>query len=421
MRHLRGSPQLTLLLTTTALLAGACGDGSPIGPREITELPRDLSLSEALLVEASNDFAFRLLEEVYEAAPDSNLFISPLSASVALGMTMNGAAGTTYDEMSATLGFGSLTVDQVNQGYKNLMDLLRNLDPVVEMGIGNSIWYREGLEVKAGFLDRTTNYFDAQVEALDFADPSAAMTINDWVNDATHGKIEEIVESPISRETIMFLINAIYFKADWTYRFDKGKTVQAPFHALDGSGESVLLMRLDGALPYAETDAYQVVDLPYGGKAFSMTVLLPKEGHGLKDLLASLDRSTWSQMAASLQAREGTALLPRFQMEWGDSLNAPLKRMGMETPFDRDQADFSELADGVLPGEVFIKEVKQKTFVEVNEEGTEAAAVTSVEMGRDSASDRFTFRADRPFLFFLREKFSQTILFAGVLVRAPEA
>lgn len=419
MRYFRRGAPLTLLLVTSALLAEACGEGSPTGPQEITGLPRDLSLSEELLVEAGNDFAFRLLEEVYDAAPDSNLFISPLSASVALGMTLNGAAGTTYDEMSATLGFGSLTLDQINQGYKDLLGLLLGLDPTVEIGIGNSIWYREGLPVKAGFLDRTTSYFDAEVAALDFADPSAAVTINDWVKEATHGKIEEIVESPISRETIMFLINAIYFKGNWTYRFDKGKTTEAPFRALDGTSEDVSLMQLEGILPYGETDTYQVVDLPYGGKAFSMTALLPKEGHDIQELLASLDRGTWIQIAASLQDKEGTVLLPRFQLEWGDSLNAPLKRMGMETPFLSGLAEFSELAEGVLPGEVFIKEVKQKTFVDVNEEGTEAAAVTSVEMGRDSASDRFTFRADRPFLFVIREKFTQTLLFAGVLVRAP--
>ncbi len=422
MCHIGRRALLLLFLVPALLLAGGCGEGSPTGPvKEISGLPRNLSTSESLLVEAGNGFAFRFLEQIQGEQPGSNLFVSPLSASMALGMTMNGAAGSTYEEMGSTLGFGTLTLDQINQGYRGLIDLLLDLDPTVQMAIGNSIWYRAGFPVKADFLDRTTSYFDAEVSALDFSSPSAPATINDWVKASTKGKIQEIVDSPIDPAVVMYLINAIYFKGSWTYRFDKAKTAQAPFHGLDGSSGSVPLMELEGKLAYDETDEYQAVDLPYGGKAFSMTVLLPKEGRSLQELLASLNPGSWSQITGSLRKSEGTVYLPRFRMEWGKLLNQALQAMGMEVPFDPSQADFSAMAEGIGPGDLFISKVKQKSYVDVNEEGTEAAAVTSVEVELTSAPVRFTFRADRPFVFVIRERFSQTILFAGILVEAPEA
>ncbi len=422
MLHRNRRAPLPLIILPVALFLGACGDGSPTEPlKEIEGLPRDLSFSEQLLVDAGNDFSFRLLGQLFGEAPDSNLFVSPLSASVAPGMTLNGAAGSTFEEMRGTLGFGDLTMDEIDQAYRDLIDLLLNLDPTVEMAIGNSIWYREGFPVRTDFLDRTRSYFGAEVAALDFTSPSAPVTINDWVKASTKGKIAEIVDSPIDPAVVMYLINAIYFKGSWTYRFDKGKTAQAPFSGLSGSSASVPLMELEGELLYDETDEYQVLDLPYGGKAFSMTVLLPRAGHPLQEIVASLDPGGWSRITGSLRESEGTVYLPRFRLEWERLLNEALRAMGMQTPFDPAHADFSGLANGVGPGDLFISKVKQKSYVDVNEEGTEAAAATSVEIELTAVPTHFTFRADRPFLFVIRERFSQAILFAGVLVEAPEA
>jgi len=420
-------PAIPTLAPTLALLPFlllACVEASPTGPEdsveEIQELPRSLSVAEEGIIAAGNDFAFRFLDQVYSAAPDSNVFLSPLSASMALGMTANGAAGATFQEMRTTLGFGDMSLEDINQGYRDLIDLLTSLDPRVEMAIGNSIWYREGFSVRADFLDRTRTYFDARVAALDFGDPGAAGTINAWVSDATKGKIEEIVDPPIDPLTVMFLINAIYFKGTWTFQFDQGKTAQAPFHARDGTTSPVPLMELTGSLPYTATEDYQIVDLPYGGKAFSMTVVLPREGRSLEDLVASLDPATWNAMLAGLSSQPGTVQLPRFRMEWNKLLNETLKAMGMELPFLPGQADFSGMSDNALPGGLHIKKVKQKAYVDVNEEGTEAAAVTSVEMGVTSANSPFTFRADRPFFFVLRERLSGTLLFAGIYLEPPE-
>jgi len=416
-------PRHLAVLLLLPLLVSGCGEGSPTGPGKAIEgLPRSLSQAEELLIEAGNDFAFRFLGQVYGSAPDTSVFLAPLSASMALGMTMNGTAGATFQEMRSVLGFGSMSLEQINQGYKDLMELLLTLDPTVEVGIGNSIWYRQGFPVRADFLERTQLFFDARASALNFADPGAAGIINDWVKTRTRGKIQEIVESPIDPATVMFLINAVYFKGTWTTRFDKKKTSLATFTGRSGATGSVPLMELADTLRYAETDSYQAVDLPYGGKAFSMTLLLPKAGHAMEDLVGSLSPATWGQITSSLQRNEGTVYLPRFRMEWEKILNGTLQAMGMNLAFLAGQADFSGLSEEALDRELHISRVRQKTYVDVDEEGTEAAGVTSVEINETiSFPDRFTFRADRPFLFVLREKFSGTILFAGVMVEPPEA
>jgi serpin B len=326
----------TAILFVTSPFATGCGDGSPTGPGgEIAGLPRPLSIAEEMLVEAGNDFAFRFLEQVWEEAPDSNLFIAPLSASMALGMTMNGAAGNTFDQMRATLGFDSMPLEDINQGFRDLIDLLRELDSRVELGIGNSIWYREGFPVRQDFVDRTEASFDAVVQAMDFAAPGAATTINNWVEEQTKGKIKEIVDDPIDATTVMFLINAIYFKGDWTHRFDKGKTARAPFYGVRRSGAEIPLMELDDTLLYAEREGYQVVDLPYGGKAFSMTVLLPGEGRSMKDILSSRGSSTtlWHQWECRMPSWEvwptsrGSPTTPSS----GDSTSARSNRRRMWT------------------------------------------------------------------------------------------
>jgi serpin B len=403
-------------------LAAACGGDSPLGPGpSLSGLPRALSQEETLLIEAGNDFSFRFLRESYEADPTSNLFLAPLSASMALGMTLNGASGNTYQEMRETLGFGTLSLEGINQGYRDLMDLLMDLDPRVEMGVGNSIWYREGFSVRDDFLDRMERYFDALVRALDFSDPEAPGVINGWVRDRTRGRIKEIVDPPISPSTVMFLINATYFKAKWTHRFDKGKTSQAEFFRQDGTSSPVPLMEITDTVPYTETEVYQAVDLPYGGGAFSLTVLLPKGGETVQSLVEALSRSSWAEMVGNLEEREGTAQLPRFRMEWGKLLNETLQGMGMVDAFLPGVADFSGLSDDALAMGLFVSKVKQKSFVDVNEEGTEAAGATMVQIDRSALPDRFIFRADHPFIFVIRERFSGTVLFVGVFMEPPEA
>ena len=396
------------------LLPTGCGElFTGPGVDEIARLPRALSAAEVEIIGASNRFAFDLLAQANRA--NENLFLSPLSASMALGMTMNGAAGETWNQMRNVLGFGNLTQEEINASYGSLLELIVGLDPTVETALGNSVWTRQGFPVHSDFLDTVRETFDAEVAELDFANPAASARINEWVKAATHGRIEDIVPAVIPNKVVMYLINAIYFKGSWTFRFDSSETRPEPFYLDDGSTRTVPLMTLRGELPYQENGQFHAVDFPYGGRAFSMTLLLPLQGVSVDTLAASLDAAAWEDIADGFHDTDVLLFLPRFRMAYERTLNDDLIALGMVDAFDDLRADFTRLSpvDGL-----FISKVKQKSWVDINEEGTEAAAATKVRMAVVSSGP--VVRADRPFLFFIRERLSGTILFAGKLTSPPE-
>jgi serpin B len=255
-------------------------------------------------------------------------------------------------------------------------------------------------------------YFDAEVTALDFASPSAAPTINAWVNDKTNGLITEIVDDPIAVNLVMFLINAIYFKGDWTFQFDKDLTDDAPFYLEDGGQVQVPMMRTSGEIEigHYRDDEVEAIDLTYGGKAYSMTIVMPTGDGGVSTLVQSLDAARWAEIIDGLTTSEWEVWMPKYTLEYELELSEVLKALGMEIAFDELNADFSKISDW----QTFISAVKHKTFVDVNEEGTEAAAVTSVEVGVVSAPPAVI--VDRPFVFAIREKFSGTIVFMGKIM-----
>jgi serine protease inhibitor len=411
---------LSLALTTTAFaLAAACSGSTEPDPATpsapLTTLPRALTAGEQRVVGAANDFSFALFRRLSAAQRDSNVFASPLSASMALGMAMNGAAGTTYDEMRATLGFGaSATESEIGESYKSLIALLRGLDPGVDFRIANSIWYRTGFPVDQAFIDRGRNWFDARASALDFASPNAVPTINDWVSTSTVGKIPTIIDR-IESDQVMFLINAIYFKGSWRTRFDPSRTVTAPFHAIGGD-QSAKLMRREGTMRWLQTPDFEAIDLPYGNGAYAMTVVLPAAGKGVDDVAATL-ASSWTESMSQFRDADVELQLPRFKLEWERKLIPDLQALGMRAAFVDGGANFSRITTSGAP--LFISLVKQKTYVDVNEEGTEAAAVTNVGVSLTSAPVRRSFIVDRPFVFVLRERLSGTILFMGKIVRMP--
>ena len=393
------------------LFPGGCGElFTGPGADEITELPRALSAAEVEIIGASNRFAFDLLTQANRAG--HNLFLSPLSASMALGMTMNGAAGETWNQMRDVLGFGSVAEEEINASYESLLELLVGLDPAVETAIGNSVWTRQGFPVHSDFLNSVRESFDAEVAELDFANPAASVRINEWVKAATNGRIEDIVPAAIPANVLMYLINAIYFKGSWTFRFDPSDTRSEPFHLDDGSTRTVPLMTLREELPYQENDRFLAVDLPYGGGAFSMTVLLPQQGVSVDTLAATLDAAEWEDIADGFHDTDVQLFLPRFRMSYERMLNDDLAALGMVDAFDG-RADFTRLSP---VGGLFVSEVRQKSWVDVNEEGTEAAAATAVTIVESAVP---AVRADRPFLFFIRERLSGTILFAGKLASPP--
>jgi serpin B len=372
------------------------------------------------VIEAGDSFAFDFLARL-AASEDAgvNLFVSPFSASMALGMALAGAEGETYEAMRGGLGLSGMSREEIGASYHSMIGLLTELDPSVQMEIGNSVWLRTGFEPEAAYLEEVEADFDARVSTLDFADPAAADTINAWVSEATGGEIEGIVTPPISPLTVAFLINAIYFRGDWTIQFDPADTRPGPFRREDGTVVTAPLMHLsDGEFPFARTPEYTALELPYGGEAFAMTLVLPPEGVGLAEFVAGLDADAWKRILASLSPREPPVTLPKFRLEFDKQLNDVLKALGMEPAFDPSVADFSRMHRDALDMQLHLSEVKQKAFVEVDEKGTTAAAVTSVEVGVTSAPIGFT--ADRPFLFAIRERLSGTVLFTG-LVYDPTA
>ncbi len=404
-------PRAVLMLGVLALPWTQCAH-NPVAPA-----PRELTALEKRLVQSDNGFGLKLFRAVNAAEPGENLFVSPLSVSMALGMTLNGASGETQQAMRQTLEFDGMTTEEINQSYRSLIELLTRLDPKVAFQIANSIWYREGFTFEEAFLRTNQTYFDAVVQALNFDDPAAKDVINRWVRDNTNGKIQEIVDR-IDPEMVMFLINAIYFNGTWTFEFDKTLTDNDLFTRPDGSQSQVKMMHLTGDLDYFETAAFQAVDLHYVDGRFTMRILLPRTSAAVDSLVAALDQDNWASWMGRFSTQAVKLDLPRFELEVDVGLKEILRVLGMGIAFEPGLADFSNMYKG--PEDLFISKVKHKTYVKVDEEGTEAAAVTSVGIGATSIGEgAIEMRVDHPFLFVIREKHSGTILFVGKMVDPP--
>ena len=399
------------VLLLLGLLVSRCSLFEPEAGPEPSP-PRELTAAEKQITNAGSHFGFRLFRALSEEAPGENLFFSPLSVSMALGMTLNGAAGETYTAMQETLELAGLSQEEINQSYQSLIEMLTALDPKVAFEIANSIWYRQGFAVEPDFLDVNTTYFDAEVRDLDFSRAEVVDIINGWAGEKTHGKIEQIIEQ-IDPATVMFLINAIYFKGTWTYEFDKDETREDVFTRRDGTTADVPMMRQEADLPYFETESFQAVDLPYGDSLFSMTILLPRKGKDVDALAAALDEAQWNDWMGRFERRGLDLRLPRFELEYEKGLNEVLTSLGMGIAFDAGRADFTGINRG---GGLWIDYVKHKAFVEVNEEGTEAAAVTVVAVNQCAGCGGgvpISMYIDHPFIFTIRERHSGTILFLG--------
>ena len=386
-------------------------DDGPVG-----ELPRDLTATEKMLIDADHSFSYDIFKRTVAWETDhENLMISPLSISMALAMTINGAEGQTYDDMKEALYLSDMELDEINEAFKSLIELLVTVDPAVTVKIANSIWYREGLPVEQGFLNRVRDYFDARIEGLDFQDPASVDIINDWVAENTEGLIEEIIDE-IPDHMVMYLINALYFKGDWLRQFDPDDTKPADFKLENGETVEVEMMKQEGDFAMYSSNEVKLIELPYGDSLYTMTVLMPGDenmpiNQFVQEKLTADNLTGWR---SNLQAEsaETTIKLPKFEFEYEIDYNDILKAMGMEIAFDESAADFKGIAD-VSPQNLFISEVKHKTFIRVDEEGSEAGAVTSVGVGVDSLPPQMI--VNRPFLFIIYERESGTNLFMGVV------
>jgi serine protease inhibitor len=368
------------------------------------------------LVSANTRFGFKLYAEMLKEDAGKNLFISPASVGLCLAMAYNGAAGETRQAMASALEASEFKLDDFNRAYAELKAALASADPKVQLDIANSLWARKGLDFKQDFINRNKQFFGAEVSALDFDDPSSVATINSWVSNKTKGKIEKIVDQ-ISNDTILFLINAIYFKGKWSRQFDKAQTREDAFTTAAGAQKRVPMMSQSGRFMYLESPGFQAVSLPYGDGRVSMYVFLPAKGSGLDQFHKGLSVASWEEWVGKFEEMEGSLRLPRFKVEYEAALNDALKALGMGVAFDQTRADFSGMVENT--GRVFISQVKHKTFAEVNEEGTEAAAVTSTEMRATSArqpSKTFQMIVDRPFFCAIRDNTTGTVLFMGSII-----
>ncbi|HEX6046024.1 MAG TPA: serpin family protein [Pyrinomonadaceae bacterium] len=365
---------------------------------------------------AASKFAFRLYDKLLKQDPNTNVFVSPTSISFALAMTYNGAGGKTREAMARVLDIEGLTLDEVNNAFANLQRGPAPADPKVQLNIANSLWTRKGITFKPDFLQRARQHYDATVTTLNFDDPRAPDAINDWVKQKTNNLIDSIVDR-ISSDKILFLINAIYFKGQWKEEFEKAKTKQAPFHLLNGQQKEVPLMTQTGKYVYFEDKDFQAVSLPYGTGRVSMYVFLPASNTTLADFQKTITSENWENWMSRFRITPGTIMLPRFEVTYEANLNEALKAIGMAEAFDPMGADFSGMMN---TGErVYISEVKHKAFAQINEEGTKAAAVTSVGVSTTSVTIEpkpFVMRVDRPFFFAIRDNANGALLFMGSVV-----
>ncbi|MDX9815788.1 MAG: serpin family protein [Smithellaceae bacterium] len=402
---MKGKSIFTLALV---LLAGFWSCSGPEAEAEITAL-------EKSVMERENAFAWQIFPALNALQEDENILISPFSISTALSMTYNGARGETQTAMAEVLGYSDMSTEDVNRAYRNLITYLGAADDKVTLNIANSIWYDEIFHIVPEFLSVNRDDYDAEVRALDFHDPASIDTINDWVCEKTNEKIETIIDE-IPANTMMYLINALYFKAAWTWEFDPELTENMNFRNYDGSTVSIAMMSQKADLDYYRNDDCQVVDLPYGDGKYSLTIILPAYDTDINAFIAEMTQSEWDTLTTSFP-EEKTAVdvyLPRFTLEYKAKLKEVLIALGMEVAFDG-RADFSGI---YAPGGIWINDVYHKTFMEVNEEGTEAAAATAVEVVYESAGP--VMMIDRPFFFVIREKESGTMFFMGKMLSLEE-
>ena len=364
------------------------------------------------ITDSNNQLGFTVLSEA-QPNKDGNIFISPTSLFMALSMVYNGADGVTKDEMAKVLQVEGIEADELNRANASLMNLFHSSSEKIQLNIANSIWLNENYHFQDDFAKNNRDYYNAEIQEIDIFDSESPKMINQWVKEKTNGKIEEIIDSPLDPDLVTVLINAIYFKGDWKYEFDESQTEDRPFYLKDGSTKDVPLMSLEEKLAYMENETLQAVSLPYGEEnEMSMNVILPKENVDLEEFQNMLTYENWQKWTSEFQVKEGTLLLPKFQLEYEATLNDMLKKLGMTTAFAKG-ANFGKMIQEGDP--LWISQVKQKTYLDVNEKGTEAAAATSVEMVTESFNMDGPFRMEvnRPFVIAITENRSNTILFLG--------
>ncbi|MBN2778985.1 MAG: serpin family protein [Bacteroidales bacterium] len=378
---------------------------------EIKEIK--ISSKQQEIINSSNDFSLNIFREVNSTEIGKNFMISPLSIDFALAMTSNGAKSNTYSQMMTVLGFEGYSNDEFNEYFKDIKKELYGIDRRVDFSIANSIWCKNGYPVLESFLDINKKYYDAHIRTLDFSSSGSVAEINDWVSDNTNNKITKIIDN-IPNDAIMYLINAIYFYGEWKNEFDASLTTNSPFYLENGETIDVDMMYTEADLSYYSDPSLTLVELPYGRGNFVMDIILPAMDTSIYDVVSNLDQSRWTELSQGLYETQISLKMPKFKFEYENQLIPMLSNLGMTDLFNPDLANLTGINES---GGLYVFEVKHKTFIEVDEKGTEAAAVTSVGIGLtfSGGSQVIPIKIDRPFAFIIREKSTGVIIFTGVV------
>lgn len=399
------------------LFAAGCGKIDTDGDRDNAYTPISLTTKQSALVSDGNAFSYRFIGQIDAYArykEQTDWFVSPLSLQMALGMLLNGAQGQTANEICRMLGYGDGETAEINNYFRLLLDQLPKLDQKTDLALANAIFHNKSIELKAPFRDAVNKSYDAQLQALDFSKTkSAAGTINDWCKEQTKGMIPSVLDE-VDPNALAYLVNALYFKSQWRDKFPKGNTASEKFTREDGSTVKVKMMKLAGStFNYGENDVYQAVQLPYGNGAYAMTVLLPNKGQTTGDIAARLAKDGGIAFDAENPSVKAIVdlWLPRFETKYHILLNDVLQYMGMNRAFDPFLADFLAMSDR----QSHVDFVQQDAAIKVDEDGSEAAAVTviGVKFNAIGATREVVFHADHPFIYLITEYSTGVVLFAG--------
>lgn len=413
---------IIVLFMAFGIITGIAGCGTPEGtanPKETDNTKTNsMEISEhaeygerdyELIVGGNNVLGMKLLKDL-SARENGNIFVSPTSLYTALAMVYNGADGATKDEIANVLEVDNLPPEEMNRANASLISKLSSDSADINLNIANSIWVAEPYKLLQNFHESSETYYRAKIETIDMTDPVSSDLINTWVSDETNGKIKKMAEKPLAANMVAMLLNAVYFNGNWQLPFAEELTEEQAFYMAKDSTVQVPLMALQGELSYMETENFQAVSLPYGDGEMNMHVFLPAEDSSLAEFKTAMNEEKWAGWLTAFEPKLGTVMLPKFKMEYEVMLNDTLKSLGMQTAFSSvDLSNMFETSSGL-----FISEIIQKSYIDVSEKGTEAAASTSVAIAESTADEpSFEVKVNRPFFFAITDEETGAIVFMG--------
>lgn len=408
--------RLPFILVVFLFIFSSCGNNSTVEPDNNEPFP--ITKAASSVVEATNNFTFDIFQEIEAKNASENIFFSPLSMSIALSMAMNGANGETKQQIKEVIDFGDYTDQEINEAFKSLQDAFTNLDEQVEFSLANSAWYKKEYELLEDYRNILIDYYYAEIAGLDFINPLSVDIINDWIAVKTRDKITNMISS-LDPKTVLVLVNAIYFNGTWTYEFNEDDTYDGIFRGLNDERVNCKMMQ-SGKIKtkYFVDEDKSMVTLPYGDGNFEMMLYMPRSGESISTAISELNASVLNSLLTNANTDSVAVHLPKFKIETETfSIKQMLINLGMVIPFT-EYANFSNIL--VVDTPIRISDVLHKAFIEVNEEGTEAAAATVVIMEFTTTISEPKEKViifNKPFLFFIREVSTGEILFAGKVVK----